>query len=115
MNEDDFSREVIGDIVVEKINIVRATLNEAQVFKRRLLADSLAGFNKIIIDLSLCTYVDSTIIGVMVFVSNKIKENGGKIRVVIPNAATFEVFTIKGLFSGFKLFKSVDEALKDFD
>ncbi|MFO7526609.1 MAG: STAS domain-containing protein [Ignavibacteriaceae bacterium] len=115
MNEDDFSKEVIGDIVIERINIVRATLNEAQVFKERLLADSLAGFNKIIIDLSLCTYVDSTIIGVMVLVSKKIKDKGGKIRVVIPKAETFEVFTIKGLFKGFNLFNSVDEALKNFD
>lgn len=115
MNEVDFSREVVGDIVVERINIVRATLNEAQVFKESLLADSSAGFNKIIIDLSLCTYVDSTIIGVMVFVSKKIKESGGKLRIVIPKAETFEVSTIRGLFSGFNMFKTVDEALKDFD
>jgi anti-anti-sigma factor len=114
MPEEDFKLEIIGDIAIEKVNLLRATLNEAQFFKNRLLLDSINGYNKIIVDLSSCIYVDSTMIGAMVFVSKKISEKGGELKIVIPKKETFQVFTIKGLFSAFNLYETIDEALKDF-
>ena len=114
MAEENFKLEIIGDIAIEKVNLLRATLNEAQYFKNRLILDSVNGYNKIIVDLSSCVYVDSTMIGAMVFATKKISEKGGEIKIVIPKKETFQVFTIKGLFSAFSLYETVEDAQKDF-
>lgn len=66
MLEDDFAREVTGGVVIERILMNRVTIKEAQYFKERLMQDSVSGFNRIIIDMSNCTFVDSAVIGAMV-------------------------------------------------
>lgn len=115
MPGDDFSREIIGDIVIEKVNLTRATVKEAQEFKERLFHDSLAGFNKIIVDFSNCTFIDSSMIGAMVVFLKRISEKGGELRVVIPDTEAFQVFAVTGLFRAFNLYKSLDEAINSFE
>ena len=115
MPVDNFSREVIGGIVVERVNLTRATVKEAQEFKDRLLHDSVTGFNRIIVDFSKCNFIDSSMIGALVIALKRISEKGGELRVVIPDEKAFQIFTITGLFRAFNLYKSVDEALKGFD
>ncbi len=51
---EDFSKEVINDVLVEKVNFSRATFKEAQEFKDRLVYDILTNNLRIIIDLSSC-------------------------------------------------------------
>ena len=113
--EDDFAREVIGGVVIERVQMNRVTMREAQYFKERLLQDSVSGFNRIIIDLSKCSFVDSSIVGAMVVMLKRITEKGGELRVVKPDSEAFNVFTITGLYKVFNLYNSVTEALKDFD
>lgn len=115
MPADDFFREVIGDIVIERVNLSRATVKEAQEFRDRLLHYSVTGFNKIIIDFSKCSFIDSSMIGGLVIALKRISEKGGEMRVVIPDDKAFQVFTVTGLYRAFNLYKSVDEALKGFD
>lgn len=115
MYEDDFARQVIGDVVIERVQMNRVTIKEAQYFKERLLQDSVSGFNKIIIDLSKTSFVDSSIIGAMVVMLKRISEKGGELRVVVPNSETFNLFSITSLYKVFNLYNSVEEALKNFD
>ncbi|HSL88146.1 MAG TPA: STAS domain-containing protein [Ignavibacteriaceae bacterium] len=114
MADEDFKREIIGDIVIEKVKLSRATVKEAQSFKDRLFSDSISGFNKIIVDLSDCTFVDSSMIGAMVVMLKRMSQKGGELRVVIPETEAFQVFTVTGLFRAFNIYRSVEEALKDF-
>ena len=46
MADEDFNREIVGDIVIEKVKISRATVKEAQTFRDRLFSDSISGYNK---------------------------------------------------------------------
>lgn len=114
MSDEDFKREIVGDIVIEKVKLSRATVKEAQSFKDRLFSDSISGFNKIIVDLSDCTFVDSSMIGAMVVMLKRMSQKGGELRVVIPETEAFQVFTVTGLFRAFNIFRSVEDALKDF-
>ncbi|MBS4035639.1 MAG: STAS domain-containing protein [Ignavibacterium sp.] len=114
MADEDFKREIVGDIVIEKVKLSRATVKEAQEFKDRLFSDSISGFNKIIVDLTECTFVDSSMIGAMVVMLKRISQKGGELRLVIPEAEAFQVFTVTGLFRAFNIFRSVEDALKDF-
>ena len=114
MADEDFKREIIGDIVIEKVKISRATVKEAQAFKDRLFSDSVSGYNKIIVDLTECTFVDSSMIGAMVVMLKRISQKGGELRVVIPETEAFQVFTVTGLFRAFNIYRTVEDALKDF-
>lgn len=114
MHEEDFELEIKGDIAIEKVKLSRATLKEAEAFKERLLSDLLSGYQKIIVDFSLCSYVDSSMIGAMVILLKRISEKGGELRVVIPDVEAFQIFTVTGLFKAFNIFKTLDDALIDF-
>jgi anti-anti-sigma factor len=111
---EDFTREVVGEILIEKVNLDKATLKEAVAFKERLLNDSAAGYNKIIVDLSKCSYVDSSIVGALVVSLKKVKTSGGELKVVIPKSDSFQAFTSTGLARMFNLYNRLDEAILSF-
>ena len=58
--------EIIGDVLVEIVNIDRATLHEADELKASLAIKMEEGYKNIIIDLSACDFIDSTFLGVLV-------------------------------------------------
>ena len=113
MNQ-DFTRELVGDILVEKINLDKATLNESVVFKERLLNDFDAGYKKIIVDLSKCSYIDSSIIGALVVLLKKLKPNDGKLKLVIPKRDSFQFLTSSGLDKMFDIRSTLDDAIFSF-
>ncbi len=111
---EDFQRELVNDVVIEKVNISRATFKEAQEFKDRVVFDIAANNHKIIIDLSSCDYIDSTFLGVLVVVLKKMAEKGGEIKYIIPQPSALYLFKITGLYSVLNLYKNVEEAISSF-
>ena len=107
----DFTREFVGEILVEKVNLDKATLNESVIFKERLLNDFEAGYNKIIVDLSKCSYIDSSIVGALVVLLKRLKTNDGKLKVVIPKRDSFQFLTSTGLDKILDLNNTLDEAI----
>ncbi len=67
----DFISEDLGDVVIETINFSRATLKEAEEMKNRIRSLADIGCKKIIVDLSLCDFCDSSFMGVLVLCSKK--------------------------------------------
>lgn len=114
MEFEDFSKEVVGDVLVEKVNFSRATFKEAQIFKNRLEFDMLRGNLKIIIDLSDCEYIDSTFLGTLVVVLKKMAERSGEIKYIIPQPSALYLFKITGLYSVLNLYRNKAEALESF-
>lgn len=111
---EDFQRELINDVVIEKVNISRATFKEAQEFKDRVVFDIAANNNKVIIDLSGCDYIDSTFLGVLVVVLKKMAEKGGEIKYIIPQPSALYLFKITGLYSVLNLYRNIEEAMQSF-
>lgn len=111
---EDFSREIIGDVLIEKVNFSRATFKEAQIFKNRLEYDILKGNSKIIIDLSQCEYIDSTFLGTLVVILKKMAERSGEIKYVIPQPSALYLFKITGLYGVLNLYRNKEEALESF-
>jgi len=111
---EDFSREFVGDVLIEKVNFSRATFKEAQIFKNRLEYDILKGNLKIIIDLSECEYIDSTFLGTLVVILKKMAERSGEIKYVIPQPSALYLFKITGLYSVLNLYRNKEEALESF-
>lgn len=111
MYEDDFLREILGDTVVEKVNLERATIKEAKMFKERMLFLANANFKTIIVDFSMCNYVDSSIIGVMILTLKQLKGKNIELRIVVPGNSEVKTFRVSGLQNVFNLFISVQDAI----
>jgi anti-anti-sigma factor len=114
MDFEDFTKEVLGDVLVEKVNFSRATFKEAQEFKDRLVYDILMNNEKIIIDLSSCEYIDSTFLGALVVILKKMAERGGEIKYVIPQPSALYLFKITGLYGVLNLYRNREEAIESF-
>jgi anti-anti-sigma factor len=111
---EDFTRDVVGDVLIEKVNFTRATFKEAQEFKDRLVYDILMNNEKIIIDLCSCEYIDSTFLGALVVILKKMAERSGEIKYVIPQPSALYLFKITGLYGVLNLYRTRDEAIESF-
>ncbi len=98
-------------IVVIKVNLINATDKEAknllEVFERYLLFDG----SKIFIDLTSCSHIDSTFIGMIVKIFKKVSENNGQLKLVFPQLSTVDSFRVIGITKILKCYDSADEAL----
>ena len=108
----NFEKELKDDIVIEKINLKRATYKEAEEFKNFVQNDIEAGWKKIIIDMKSCEFMDSTFLGVLVnSLKQSEKSNGNLILASVHDdaQAILDITRISGLF---KIYSDKDEALK---
>ncbi len=110
----DFKREVHSDVVVEVVNLTRATLKEAEDFKYILSEDIEAGWRKIIVDLSVCEFIDSTFLGSLVVSLKKVTSFGGDLRLVGFQPAVHSMFELTRMYRVFESFESKQEAIKSF-
>ena len=110
----DIIRKEKADIVILQVKLSRATLKEADEFKKFLLNDINSGKKKILVDLSPCEFIDSTFLGALVISQKKISEYGGYIKLVAAHSAVRSMFELTRINKVFETFLSVDEALKSF-
>jgi len=62
----NFEKEINDDIVIEKVNLLRATYKETEVFRNFVQNDIEAGWQKIIIDMKNCEFMNSSFLGVLI-------------------------------------------------
>ena len=110
----DFIREQNGDIVVEVVNLTRATLKEAEEFKQTLAQDIVMGAKKIVVDLSDCEFIDSTFLGSLVVSLKKITNLGGDLRLVGFQPAVHSMFELTRMYRVFEAYKTKEEAIQSF-
>lgn len=106
--------EKIGDVLVEIINLDRATLNEAQELKDNLARRIDEGYRKIIIDLSACDFVDSTFLGVLVGTLKKLTKLDGDLKIVGFRPAVKSMFELTRLFRIFETYTDLQDAIKSY-
>ncbi|MFO7447131.1 MAG: STAS domain-containing protein [Ignavibacteriaceae bacterium] len=110
----DFSKETHGNILVEIVNLTRATLKEAEEFKQILAQDIEAGWRKVVVDLSECEFIDSTFLGALVVSLKKVTALGGDLRLVGFQPAVHSMFELTRMYRVFEAFKSKEEAVNSF-
>jgi anti-anti-sigma factor len=109
---DDFKINVIDDIAIVKIDILIATHRDAKPLWDELESRLIFKWNKLIIDLSPCNYIDSTFIGMIVKIFRKVSEKSGQMVIVFPKINTIESFSVLGITKIVPCYNSVEEALK---
>lgn len=112
---EDFTIENTNGIVIVKLNMLRATIKEAQEFKKILQRNIIEGKEKIIVDLSPCNFVDSAILGVIVTTAKELRLKGGDIRGIVSEGSVLNMFAQTGLEKVFKHYTSKELALLSFE
>jgi len=110
---ENFEKQLSGDVLIEKVNLQRATIVEASIMKKRLLDDIQLNNKKIIIDISKCDFIDSTFLGALVVSLKRTRETGGDIKMVIASSVAKNL-NVTGVLRVFKNYSSVEDALKSF-
>jgi anti-anti-sigma factor len=81
---------------------------------RRTIADALearpAG-ERVVLDLTGVSFLDSTILGMLVGVVRRGRDAGGEVRVVLPETAARRIFEITGVDSALDVYPSRRSAL----
>lgn len=109
-----FSIENLGDIVVARVNLSRATFREAEEFKSKISEQLENGFTKIIVDLSDCNFIDSTFLSTMVSVLKNVSKKGGSLKLIGVHAEAQALLELTGTAKIFEIYESKEQAIKSF-
>lgn len=111
---DDFEKKIEKDVVVEVVNLSRATWKEAQEFKKILEEDVEKKFRKLVVDISQCEFLDSTFLGALVLAKRSLNKIGGDLKIVEPQSV-FKVLREKtSTLQVFDSYKSLEDAINSF-
>ena len=83
----------------------------APEFKQRMGRPIDDGIQRLIVDLSSTTFIDSSSLGVLIGAHRRLKQRNGSLVVVCDNDAIVKTFKITGLDGVFTLVRSLDDAL----
>lgn len=110
----DYKTESFGEITVISVFLQRATLKNAAGFKEYVLHLINNGNAKLIVDLSVCEYIDSTFLGALVAALKKAASLNGDLRLVYSSKASTLIFDLTSMNKVFKIYHELDEALDGF-
>lgn len=112
---DEFKIKIIDDIAVIVVDILVATHRDAKPLWDELESKSILDWDKIIVDLSYCTYVDSTFVGLIVKIYRRISEKNGQLKLVFPETKAMIHFHTIGITRMVECFNTLNQAVKSFD
>ncbi|MCZ6702579.1 MAG: STAS domain-containing protein [Ignavibacteria bacterium] len=101
-------------MVVEIVDLSRATVNEAKEFVQTLEKDLDSGHKKIVADLSACEFIDSTFLGTLVISLKKVTSVGGDLRLVGFQPAVHTMFDLTRMYRVFDTFDNKKDAINSF-
>lgn len=111
----DYIQEVHEDVIVQVVDLTRATLKEADEFKYTLSKNIDQGYRKIVVDLSACEFIDSTFLGALVVALKRITLAGGDIRLVGFHPAVHSMMELTRMHRVFEAYTSKEEAIQSFE
>lgn len=106
-----------GEIVVVKVTHPEATLRYAMDFRNHIMGLISSGRNKIIVDLSETTFMDSTFLGVLIFGLKKSVAAGGGLKIIRNKVESpiWTMFELTNMVKVFRVFEEPDAALASFE
>ena len=101
-------------ISVINVNLSRATLEIAGVFGEFLNNVLKKNYNKLIVNMSKCEFVDSTILGVLVNTLKKATAVNGDLRIVWSEQNESSMFYVTRMDKVFMIFSDLNQAIKSY-
>jgi anti-anti-sigma factor len=103
-----------GEISVIEINISRATLEIAASLRNFLNRIVSEKYNKVIVDMSNCDFVDSTILGVLVSTLKKARGVNGDLKIVWCDQEETSMFYVTRMDKVFMIYDNLKDAVRGF-
>jgi anti-anti-sigma factor len=111
---EDFNRIILRDVVIEIVNLTRATYKEALIFKDILNVDLARNYKKIVIDIRQCEFIDSTFLGVLVFIKKNLLELGGDVKIVKSYSTVRTIMEKVGTNKFFSIYNTIEAAVQSY-
>jgi anti-anti-sigma factor len=115
LNFDNIKIKIIDDIVIVTVDLPVATQRDAKQFWNELENKSILEWDNVIIDLSFCTFIDSTFFGIIVKILRTVSGNNGQLKLVFPEKNTRTHFHKTGITKVMDCFNTLNEAVNSFD
>ena len=110
---------ISDDAGVTQVEFIdRNILDEANI---QAIGDEISGIiddaetPKLLISFANVDHLSSAALGTLITINNRVRENGGKLRLANIDAQIYEVFVITRLNKLFEIHESTGEARKSFD
>ena len=110
-----FEKKIVNGVVVEVVNLNKATYEEAQNLNKILDTEINIKSRKIVVDLSQCEFIDSTFLGELVLSLKSIARIGGDIRLVKPMLINKPLMSIAGTLNVFNVYNNLEDAINSFN
>ncbi len=110
-----FTKEKYDNVLVEVVNLERATLKEAEQFKQLLIEDIKEGYKNLVVDLNSCEFIDSTFLGALVVSLKKATSLGGDLKLVGFKPAVNSMFELTRLHRVFEAFTTREDAIASYN
>ena len=101
-----------GDLIIIKLE-GEVDLYAAPELKDHVNGAIERGKNKLILDLSEATFIDSTTLGILVSGMKRLRPRGGMLAVLCPDPTMARIFDITGLNRMLSVHETIEEALAD--
>jgi anti-anti-sigma factor len=111
---EDITKEIRAEVIIYKVNLLKASVNEADELRNLLDEQITIGHSKIVVDLSQCTYLDTTFIGVLVVTHKKLLAKGGELKIVDALDPAKRLFHLTGISKVLNTFEEAEDAVKSF-
>ena len=111
----DFKAKEYGKVTVITVSLTRATLQYAVAFKDFVLRQLNEENKHLVVDLSMCEYLDSTFLGALVSSLKKTVASGGDLKLVYTNELSSLIFEMTSMNKVFEAHKDLDEAIASFN
>lgn len=115
---DKFSIEEHGEVSLIKVQIPRATLEYAEEFKLFVSNLIQKDKKKIVIDLTMVQFLDSTFLGAIVINLKRAATSGGDVRLVAcdcEDTVVWSMFEATRMNKVFRVFDNLETAVKSYD
>ena len=104
-----------NEVLIIEVDLFRASIEDAVKFRNILDREMADGYNNILIDLSKCSFIDSTFIGALVVTLKKLKLIDVQLKLVITNKIIQNAVHLSSTVNIFNTYYSLDEALNCAD
>lgn len=112
--ENYFTREQHSNVIVELVDLSRATLKEAEHLKNMLMKDIMEGFLNFVIDLKNCEFMDSTFLSTLVTTLKHLHSKGGNLKLSSVNKDIQSLLELTGTIKVFEIFDTKQRAIKSY-
>lgn len=112
---ENFISVIKSDVVVEVVNLVKATLEHADELKGIVHEHIKNNKIKIVVDLSKCEFVDSTFLSALITSLKAIVATGGNLRLVAATNDVNLMLESTGMVKVFDIYDSTHKAVESFN